>query len=453
MRTQTFSILGIGKRGKSGYESAKALRTLGKEVFLSESRMRTDYEVDAQEMEAWGVQLEFGGHSERLFQQEVLIVCPGILPSTPVIQEALRRGIPVWSEIELAFRLAKAPLIAITGTNGKTTTTALTADVLRQGAKPVFVGGNIGIPLVRVALEAPADAWIVAEIGAPQLEFISSFHPHVAVLLNFSEDHLDRYASIAEYRKTKSRVVENQQSNDWVVRNRLDQWSMQTTSAARVFTLFAWGNEDGVWLEGGQIQARFGGKISEICSFNELPLPGQANPENALAAIACGILAGLQPEQIRSGLAAFRGVEHRLEYAGRIHGIPYYNDSSGTNPLSTIRALAVFSQPVVLILGGSEKNANFGELVQAARKREATLVLFGATRERIARTCKQENFTGFRMVEGDLAQVLDSVACIAQPGSVVLFSPACASFDMFQDYEHRGEVFKHLVREREAVER
>lgn len=447
---QTFSILGIGKRGKSGYESAKALRVLGKEVFLSESRLRSDCEVDAQEMEAWGVKLEFGGHSERLFQQEVLIVCPGILPATPVIQAALRRGMPVWSEIELAFRLAKAPLIAITGTNGKTTTTALIADILRQGIKPTFVGGNIGIPLVRVALEAPADAWIVAEIGAPQLEFISSFRPHVAVLLNFSEDHLDRYASMAEYRKTKSRMVENQQSNDWIVRNRLDEWSMQTRSAARVFTLFGWGNEDGVWMEGGQIRARLDGKISEIVSFNELPLPGQANPENALAAIACGILAGLQPGQIRSGVAAFQGVEHRLEYVGRIEGIPYYNDSSGTNPLSTIRSLAVFTQPVVLILGGSEKNANFGELVQVARKKKATLVLFGATRERIAGACRQENFSGFRIVEGDLAEVLDSVACMAQPGSVVLFSPACASFDMFQDYEHRGEVFKHLVREREA---
>jgi UDP-N-acetylmuramoylalanine--D-glutamate ligase len=450
MRTQSFSILGIGKRGKSGYESAKALRKLGKEVFLSESRMRANCEAEAREMEGWGVQLEFGGHSERLFEQEILIVCPGIPPTTPAIQAALGRGMPVWSEIELAFRLAKAPLIAITGTNGKTTTTALVADVLRQGTRPAFVGGNIGIPLVRVALEAPADAWIVAEIGAPQLEFISSFRPHIAVLLNFSEDHLDRYPSMAEYRKTKSRMVENQRSDDWVVRNRLDQWSMQTRSAARAFTLFALADEAGVWLEGGHIRARFDGKTSEIVSFPELPLPGQANPENALAAIACGILAGLQPSQIRSGLAAFRGVEHRLEYAGQVHGIPYYNDSSGTNPLSTIRSLAVFSQPVILILGGSEKNANFAELVKSARTREVTLVLFGATKERIAQACRQENFSHFRMVEGDLADVLDSVADIAQPGSVVLFSPACASFDMFQDYEHRGEVFKRLVREREA---
>jgi UDP-N-acetylmuramoylalanine--D-glutamate ligase len=450
---QTFSILGIGKRGKSGYESAKALRMLGKEVFLSESRIRSECEADAREMEAWGVQLEFGGHSERILEQEVLIVCPGIPPTTPVIQAALRRGMPVWSEIELAFRLAKAPIIAITGTNGKTTTTALTADLLRQGTKPVTVGGNIGIPLVRVAMEAPIDAWIVAEIGAPQLEFISSFRPHIAVLLNFSEDHLDRYASMAEYRKTKSRMVENQQSDDWVIRNRRDPWSMQTPSAARDFKLFALADEDGVWLEDGHIRARLHGKISEIIAFDELPLPGRANPENALAAIACGILTGLQPGQIRSGLAAFSGIEHRLEYAGRIHGIPYYNDSSGTNPLSTIRSLAVFSQPVVLILGGSEKNANFSELVRAVRKKEATLVLFGATKERIAQTCKQESVSSFRMVEGDLADVLDSVACIAQPGSVVLFSPACASFDMFGDYEHRGEVFKHLVREREAGER
>lgn len=449
MREERFTVLGIGKRGKSGLAAALALASLGKEILVSESSPRSAYLEEAALLEQAGVRLEFGGHSEQVFQADVIVVCPGIKPQAPPLDEARRRGVPIWSEIELAYRLSPAPIVAITGTNGKTTTTALTASVLAQGDRRVWVGGNIGTPLVSVVRQAKPNDWVVAEIGAPQLEHIHHFAPKVAVLLNFSEDHLDRYPDMATYQRVKSRLVECQTVADWVVRNQADEWSRKEPSWARSFPFGDEQLPDGTWMAGGRIWVAREGQAVPVASREEIPLPGLANLENTLAAVSVGALLGLRPEQIARGLACFPGVEHRLEEVAVVDGVAYINDSSGTNPLSTIRAIEALERPLILIAGGSEKGADFHPLAATVSRKAKLVVLFGKTRERIAAACLDLGFQGFQLEEGGLGQALQRARQAAVPGDVVLFSPACASFDMFQDFEHRGETFKELIREME----
>ncbi|MEI6509706.1 MAG: UDP-N-acetylmuramoyl-L-alanine--D-glutamate ligase [bacterium] len=449
MKEERFTILGIGKRGKSGLAAALALASLGKQILVSESSPRSVYLEEAAQMEQAGVALEFDGHTEQAFRADVIVVCPGIKPEAPPLQEARRRGVPIWSEIELAYRLSPAPIVAITGTNGKTTTTALTASVLAHSDRHVWVGGNIGVPLVSVVRQAKPDDWVVAEIGAPQLEYIHHFAPKVAVLLNFSEDHLDRYYEMDTYQRVKSRLVECQTAADWVVRNQDDEWSRREPSWARSFFFGHEPLPEGVWMADDQIWMAKGGQAVPVASSREIPLPGLANLENTLAAVSVGVLLGLKPEQIARGLACFPGVEHRLEEVAVVDGVTYINDSSGTNPLSTIRAIEVFERPVILIAGGSEKGADFHPLAASVSRKAKMVVLFGKTRQRIADAFLTQGFQRFQMEEGDLGQALQRARKAAVPGDVILFSPACASFDMFLDFEHRGETFKELVHEME----
>ncbi|MCX5970108.1 MAG: UDP-N-acetylmuramoyl-L-alanine--D-glutamate ligase [Coprothermobacterota bacterium] len=449
MREERFTVLGIGKPGKSGLAAALALASLGKETLVSESGPRSAYLEEATLLEQAGVRLEFSGHSEQVFQADVIVVCPGIKPQAPPLEEARQCGVPIWSEIELAYRLSPAPIIAITGTNGKTTTTALVASVLAQGSRRVWVGGNIGTPLVSVVRQAEQNDWVVAEIGAPQLEHIHHFAPKVAVLLNFSEDHLDRYPDMATYQRVKSRLVECQTAADWVVRNLTDQWSREEPSWARSFPFGDKPLPDGAWMAGDRIWVAREGQAVAVTSREEIPLPGLANLENTLAAVSVGALLGLHPEQIARGLACFPGVEHRLEEVAVVDGVTYINDSSGTNPLSTIRAIEVLERPLILIAGGSEKGADFHSLAATVSRKAKLVVLFGKTRERIAAACLDLGFQEFQLEEGSLCQALQRARKAAVPGDVILFSPACASFDMFQDFEHRGEIFKELIRKME----
>ncbi|MCX5976383.1 MAG: UDP-N-acetylmuramoyl-L-alanine--D-glutamate ligase [Coprothermobacterota bacterium] len=454
MREERFTVLGIGKRGKSGLAAALALASLGKETLVSESSPRSAYLEETALLEQAGVRLEFGGHSEQVFQADVIVVCPGIKPQASPLEEARRRGVPIWSEIELAYRLSPAPIVAITGTNGKTTTTALVASVLAQGDHRVWVGGNIGIPLVSAVRQAKPNDWVVAEIGAPQLEHIHHFAPKVAVLLNFSEDHLDRYNDMATYQRVKSRLVECQTAADWVVRNQADEWSRKEPSWAHSFPFGASAGEaaplpDGTWMAGDRIWVARDGQAALVTSREEIPLPGLANLENTLAAVSVGALLGLRPEQIARGLACFPGVEHRLEEVAVVDGVTYINDSSGTNPLSTIRAIEALERPLILIAGGSEKGADFHPLAATVSRKAKLVVLFGKTRQRIAAAFLDLGFQGFQLEEGDLGQALQRARQAAVPGDVILFSPACASFDMFGDFEHRGDTFKELIREME----
>lgn len=442
---ERFAVIGIGKRGKSGYEAALALRALGKEVFVSESGPPSLFREETRIFLDKGIQFELGGHTERVFDQDVLVVCPGIKPDSPIIKEALRRKAEIWSEIELAYRLAQAPIIAVTGTNGKTTTASLVAHLAQKTGKKIFLGGNIGVPLVKIALEAAKDSLIVAEIAASQLEFIHNFRPWIAILLNFSEDHLDRYGTLEVYREVKSRITENQTTKDWVIRNLDDEWSKSLSSEARSIYFSSkvepsWG----AFLRGNTIFLKKE-RETPLLDLNCLPRILRANAENVLAASACGLLLDISIENIADALKTFPGVPHRLEEIAEIDGVLYVNDSSGTNPLSTIRTLSAFKEPVILIAGGSEKNLDFSSLAVFCQKKVKHLVLFGATKMRMAKVLEENGFRSFTVEEDDLAKVIHRARLLAKPGDVILFSPACASFDMFNDFEHRGEVFKELV--------
>lgn len=429
------------------------MHALGKEVFVSELAPPDLYRREIQIFEEKGIPFELGGHSEKVFHHDVLVACPGIKPQSEIIQKAINRKMEIWSEIELAYRIAQAPIIAITGTNGKTTTTSLVAYLAQETGKKVYLGGNIGVPLVKVALEAPADSLIVAEISAPQLEFIRSFRPHIALLLNFSEDHLDRYITMERYREVKSRITENQTEEDWVVRNADDGWSKGAFSRAQsiYFSL----NPEPLWgayLKGRTVFLKDEREIP-LLEVDALPVILKANPENVLAASACGILLNVPPQRIASALISFPGVPHRLEEVAEINGVLFINDSSGTNPLSTVRAMQAIGKPIILIAGGSEKNADFSSLARACIGRVKHLVLYGATKMRIASACEENGFHFFVIEDDDLKKVIQKARSLAEPGEVILFSPACASFDMFNDFEHRGETFRMLVwEEKEACE-
>lgn len=447
MEERSFSILGIGKRSKSGLEAALALKKFKKEVFVSEFGPKEQFLPEIAILERENIPYEIGGHTDLIFKAEVLIVSPGISPRVEVMIEAQKRKARIWSEIELAFRISSAPILAITGTNGKTTTSSLIWHILRSNGIQAYLGGNIGIPLVKIALTAPADSWIVAEVSSFQLENIESFRPKIAVLLNFSPDHLDRYLSLDEYRKAKSNILKNQKAEDWVVRNFNDAWARSLFSpGSSVFFSTENPVSFGAYLESSKLVVNREGKAEPIILREELPLVLKANLENPLAAISSALVLGIHPREIRSSLISFPGVPHRLEEVAVIDGVTYINDSSGTNPLSTARAIEAISSPCILLVGGSEKNANFSILAAACTNKVKACVLFGQTKYRIAQALKEAGYESYYIEEDDLKRVIERARSLAKPGDTILFSPACASFDMFEDFEDRGDKFRFLVR-------
>ncbi|HLF47995.1 MAG TPA: UDP-N-acetylmuramoyl-L-alanine--D-glutamate ligase, partial [Methylomirabilota bacterium] len=358
------------------------------------------------------------------------------------------RGVPVIGELELGWRVMEADLIAITGTNGKTTTTALTGELVGRTARPLLVGGNIGTPLCAHALDFPADGLVVAEASSFQLDTTELLRPRVAVVLNVTPDHLDRHKTFEHYVEAKSRIFANQTPADCAVLNADDPVaaSLATRTRARVLWFSRLQPLDhGVFVRDGWIVAKLDDHIGEICPLGEIPLRGQHNVENVLAAAACALWTGLSPEPVRRGIGAFRGVAHRIERVLDERGVTYYNDSKGTNVASTIKAIESFNEPVVLIAGGKGKGQDFGPLRQAARGRVRQAVLIGADRAQIRAVLEG---AGVPCTDaGSMQEAVASARSLACVGDVILLSPACASFDMFDSYEHRGEVFKAAVHE------
>lgn len=337
--------------------------------------------------------------------------------------------------------------VLITGTNGKTTTTALVGVLLRQQARPVLVAGNIGTPLAAHALAFPADGIVVAEVSSFQLLTVDAFRPRVAAVLNVTPDHLDRHATFAAYLEAKARIFANQTPADCAVLNHDDPVTRRLADRTRSPVLW-WSRrerlEHGVFVRDDWVVARLNRHVEEICPLGEIPLRGTHNLENVLAATACALWTGMAPAAIRRGIGLFRGVPHRIEFVRDVAGVAFYNDSKGTNVASTIKALESFSEPVVLIAGGKGKGQDFGPLAEAARGRVASAVLIGEDGERVGRTLGAAGIPT-TPAESLEAAVLAALR-LAGPGDVVLLSPACASFDMFTSFEHRGDVFRELVR-------
>jgi len=440
---RTVSVVGLAR---SGVAACRLLRQLGAAVLASDAKPLSALGRDALALEAEGVRLSAGGHPAEAFRgAQLVVVSPGVPTDLPALQELRRAGVPVIGELELAWRVMEAQVIAITGTNGKTTTTALTGALLREQIRPVLVAGNIGTPLSAHALTFPRDGIVVAEVSSFQLETMEIFHPRVAAILNLTPDHLDRHGTFERYVEAKARVFANQTDADCTVLNADD---LATAALARrtpgrvVWFSRTKPLDPGVFCSDGWIVAKLNGHVEQICPVSEVFLRGAHNLENVLAATACSLWTGIAPEPLRRAIALFRGVEHRIEWVRDLQGVAYYNDSKGTNVASTIKALESFSEPVILIAGGRGKGQDFTSLGAAARGRVRRAVLIGEDREKIMRGLGD---TAPCVFATSMEEAVGMARAVARPGDVVLLSPACASFDMFENFEHRGAAFKAAV--------
>ena len=432
-------VVGLGRSGRA---SARLLASQGAEVWVTDRRPAESLSGEVESLKDQPVRFALGGHPESVFSGAALVV---VSPGVPAESLPLS-GIPVIGEVELAFRNLPAPVIAITGTNGKSTTTTLVGEILKAAGRRVFVGGNLGVPLTEAVLGGGPLDWVVAEVSSFQLETIRTFRPKIAALLNLTPNHLDRYKGLSDYTRAKLRIFSNQKEEDWAVLNHdnpvpgLNRAHLRSrvVSIGRIRR-----PPKGVWLEGDRLISNLDG-LQEVITRTGILLRGVHNLENAMAAIALGQLAGCPMEPIRTALRTFSGLEHRLEVVGTRGGVAYINDSKATTVAATASALCSFNEPVILIAGGQDKGMSFISLKPLVSKKARAVILIGESRERI-----RKNLEGDVPIHeaGSLREAVETAVRMARPGGVVLLSPGCSSFDMFRDFEDRGRQFKALVAE------
>jgi UDP-N-acetylmuramoylalanine--D-glutamate ligase len=432
--------------GKSGVASALFLKAHGARVTVSDTKTGDELHSEIPVLLDHGITVETGGHGERTFRgQDLIVVSPGIPLDAPALVQARALGGSVIGEIELAARFLRGSIVAITGSNGKTTTTTLTGEIMTAAGFPALVGGNIGTPAIALAERATPESAIVLEVSSFQLETIHSFRPKVAVILNITPDHLDRHRTFEAYVDAKARILENQQSTDLAVLNADDPTCVAL--AARTKAQVFWFSrqkevQQGAWVRDGNILFRDAARQREIMLVSEIPLKGAHNLENVLAAVCAGALMGCAQDKIRQAVREFKAVEHRLEYVATIRGVDYYNDSKATNVDATIKALESFPANVHLILGGKDKGSDYTLLNHLLPQRVKRVYTIGAAAAKI-----ESQMKGVEVVHADtLENALRKANAVAEPGDVVLLAPACASFDQFKNYEQRGQVFKQIVR-------
>ena len=432
---------------RSGIAAAGLCRALGARVVAADAKPVEALGREARSLSDAGIRVVPESEaSHALGATDLVVVSPGVPFDAPLPRAARAAGVPVIGELELAWRAMDAEAIAITGTNGKTTTTALTGALLGQRPRPVLIAGNIGTPLAAHALDFPADGLVVLEVSSFQLETTEAFHPRVAAVLNVTPDHLDRHGSLAAYADAKARIFMNQTDADCAVLNADDEGARALAGRTRADVLWFSRHhrlDHGVFVHEGRITAKLNGHYEDIGPVDEIPLRGAHNVENVLAATACALWTGMAPEQIRRGIRSFRAVTHRIELVRSLGGVQYYNDSKATNVDSTIKALESFTEPVVLIAGGKGKGQDFTPLGEIARGRVVHAVVIGEDGEKIGRALGRVDIPV--SAAGSMAEAIETARALARPGGVVLLSPACASFDMFDNFEHRGDVFKKLV--------
>ena len=433
--------------GRSGVASALFLKSRGARVTVSDSKSEDQLTEEIPALLDQGITVETGGHGERTFQnQDLIVVSPGVPADAEPIRQARALGRLVIGEIELASEFLQGKIVAITGSNGKTTTTTLTGEVLAACDLKTLVGGNIGTPAISLVDKAVPQTITVLEVSSFQLETIRSFRPKIAVVLNVTPDHLDRHRTFEAYVNAKARIFENQQTDDFAVLNADDPACVElgTRTQAKVFWFSRKQEvEQGAFARQGEIVFRREGSDEGIMAIGELPLKGAHNLENVLAAICCGALLSCDRAKIRTAVRDFKAVEHRLEYVATVRGVEYYNDSKATNVDATIKALESFPSGVHLILGGKDKGSDYTVLYDLLRQRVKRVYTIGAAAQKIESQIKDAvQVVSAATLEAAVKQAANS----AQAGEVVLLAPACASFDQFENYEHRGRVFKELVR-------
>ncbi len=444
LRGMRVLVVGMARTGV-----ATALFCAAREARVTATESRTESEIgDAvAKLRDEGVTLELGGHQENTYlAQDLIIPSPGVPADDAFLQAARSKGITIWSEIELAYRFMEGKLIGITGSNGKTTTTTLVEHILRGAGFPTVLAGNVGTPLISRVEAMTSETVTVAELSSFQLELIDTFRPDISVFLNLTPDHLDRHLTLEAYGAAKARIFENQTELDAAVLNADDVAAMAyAPKRAQVFKFSRKQHlAPGTYLRGDEIVFAHDGKEESILKQQEIPLAGAHNLENVLAAVAATRLAGADPAAIAKGVRSFAGVEHRLEFVAEIAGVRYYNDSKATNVDAALKALDAFSGRILVILGGKDKGSDYTLLQKALREKAILALLIGAAADKI-----EKQIAGSVAFEraGSIQRAVEIASHAARPGDVVLLAPACASFDQFQNYEHRGRVFKELVQQ------
>ena len=443
VRGKKVSIFGMAR---SGMAIAKLLKSLGAQVFITEKKEEENLSPEILELKRSGIEYETGGHTQKAIDyQDYLVISPGVPADLPILVEAQEKGIPIFSEIEVAFWLAEAQIVAITGSNGKTTTTTLVGEIFKEDGRECKVAGNIGVPFSSVVQEVSSRGIIVLEISSFQLEKIEEFSPKVSAILNITPDHLDRYPDLKSYTDAKLRLLENQTEKDFVVLNWDDPVTSKLAPLSRAKSLFFSTTSElkvGSYVKNGNLVFQLNGKIEEVIPVEEIGIKGPHNLANSAAACAiCGVL-GVKKESMEKALRSFKGVEHRLEEVAIIDQIRFVNDSKATNVDSVFYALQSIKEPVFLIAGGKDKGGDFTKLRELVKKKVKGLILLGQAKEKI------KNALGDLVPTYLVDSIKEGVELgfqKAEKGDCVLLSPACASFDMFKDYEDRGRVFKLTV--------
>ena len=441
-------VLVIGA-ARSGLAAVDFLREHDCDVILTDMKSEANEAVLAH-LRQLGVQMIWGEQPDvSALRPDLIVISPGIPLSIAPAAAAKAMGIPIINETELAFRSAKASFVAITGTNGKTTTTSLLGELLKDEHHQVVVGGNIGLPLVSIAENLGEEDIIVAEMSSFQLETTVSFKPKVALMLNLTPDHLDRHGDMQGYLEAKAKIFANQDEDDYLILNADDDYLAPLAKRARSQVIFFSRKhilKEGVCLRGDTVVFCCNGKETSICPKQAIAIKGAHNLENAMAAAAAAMVLGIKPERIREVLKTFAGVEHRLEPVRTWHGVLFVNDSKGTNPDSTIKALEAYDESLILIAGGKNKGSDFTALAQLIAQKVKQVILIGQAKEELRLALAVCGYEQVLMADTYEAAV-QLAAELAEPGDVVLLSPACASWDMFNSYEERGRLFKKLVNE------
>jgi len=460
---KSVAVIGMARTGMA---VAEAMVSLGARVVIYDRKPESQLVEELQTARDLGVEARPNTDSVEWAGVDVVVPSPGVPRTAPVFAEASRRGVEVISEIELAYRLSRAAIIAVTGTNGKTTTTVLIGRMLMADGKRARIAGNVAgagerlggdlalpesdqpVPLVTAAVLAAADSVIVAEISTFQLEWVESFRPKVAVLLNVTSDHLDRHSSVEQYAALKARIFENQSEGDFAVVNAENPFAAGLAPKLRGRVLrFARLSEveEGGFLRGDDIVVRVDGVERVVCSRADIRLRGEHNVENVLAAACAAVAVGVSSESIRAAVREFRGVEHRLEDVAVVDGVRYVNNSMCTNVDAAIRSIEAFEEPQIVIMGGKDKGSDYAPLGDALKRKAKHAILIGADAEVIRQAAARAGFSAVTRA-GSMQDAVEKARALADAGDVVVLTPACASFDMFRSFEHRGQVFREAVR-------
>jgi len=440
---QKILVVGLGR---SGAAAAAFLAERGARVTVNDAKPESELSAAA-ELRAKSIEVVAGSHPSELFTQaDVIVASPGVPLALDPFQAARTAGVPVISEVELAARFIRGRLIGITGSNGKTTTTTLIGELLKQAGLPTQVGGNIGTPLITLVDGSRDDGFTVIELSSFQLEAIERLRLFAAVLLNITPDHLDRYASMEDYAAAKARIFLNQTPKDWAILNADDERVKAMSAKTKARIIYFSRKEvmlSGIFLGNDQIISRVDGIEHTLLYRSQIKLRGEHNLENVMAALAVGEACGVSPESMRATIRNFKGVEHRLEFVAEIEGVKFYNDSKATNVDAATKSLEAFSGRVTVILGGKDKGSDYAPLAPLIRERCAHVILIGAAANKIAAA-----LNGTRPLHraATMPEAVDLGFELSRAGDTVLLAPACASFDMFDNFEHRGRVFKEAVR-------